>query len=457
MHEPWLHTQRVFWRSRFCWKQGSRGQQEAAGGSRRQQHRPTDRQSQWTVQQAMITGGDTDEAVRQTDFDALSSRLSCFLKGYTPEDRLLGALVPLLVHYQVAGCGSEFKRFALARRLRSQFFNVLPANIGDVAAVAQLDRAVVAAKTGRFTPLKPPLINRGTYLRTTAISRTVEQFVARHRHAGKLQVVSLGAGSDTRAFGVVAQNANVHYYELDFEQTARLKKLAILSSEQLSACVGAPALPPAELPRTAAQIAAVDPTLHTDRYHLVPCDLRGLTPERALHTVPGLERLDGAVPTLVVSECCLCYLSQDDSDNVVRFWRRSLDDGEFVVYEPLGGSDQPQTAGDAGRQPNRFGEVMVKNLICRGIEMPTLLVYGTVAAQIERFRRLLDTDTQHRCDVWCKDMKWVYDHEVDDAELERISRLEMLDELEELNLINSHYCLVVARWQPQPLPLAQCT
>ena len=399
----------------------------------------------------MITAPETDEAVRQTDFDALSSRFSCFLKGYTPKDSFLLALVPLLLHYQVASCPSEFKRFALARRLRTQFFNVFPANLADVSAVVHLDSSQLLSRISRFTPLKPPMINRGTYLRTAAISRKLAQFVAEHRLLGKVQIVSLGAGNDTRPFSVVPNNVNVHYYELDFEETARLKKLSILSSEQLSACLDIHPLPLQDLPTSAAQISAFNPALHTARYHLVPCDLRELKPDRTLHTVPGLESLDRTVPTLIVSECCICYLSQDDSNNVILFWRSNLDAGEFVVYEPLGGSDEQHTESDAdaaSHRPNRFGEVMVKNLICRGIEMPTLLLYGTVEAQVERFKLLLDTDTQHRCDVWCKDMKWVYDHEVDYGEIDRISRLEMLDEMEELNLINSHYCLMVARWEP---------
>lgn len=409
----------------------------------------------WKVQSrskrntAMVAPPELDEAVRQTDFDALSSRLSCFLKGYNPEDRLLLTLVPLLLHYQLAACPSEFKRYALARRLRSQFFNVFPANLSEVSKLVQQDAcSQITAKINRFTPLKPPMINRGTYLRTAALSKNIAQFISEHSHLPTIQIVSLGAGNDTRAFSLVPQHENLHYFELDFEFTVKLKKLAILSAKQLSSPLGLTPLPLGDLPASPDQITAFDPTLHAERYHLIPYDLRTLKPGTSLEALSALAAINPHVPTLIISECCICYLSKEDSNNVISFWRDNLDYGRFLVYEPLGGADESEENSPEGANTRRFGEVMVKNLICRGIEMPTLLIYGTVDAQIERFRSLIDTDSDHyKCHVWCKDMKWVYDNEIDCSEIDRISRLEMLDEMEELNLINSHYCLIIAKWE----------
>ena len=48
-------------------------------------------------------------------------------------------------------------------------------------------------------PPRPPLINIGTYLRSEAIDELVGQWIGRAESEGKkCQVVSLGAGSDTR-------------------------------------------------------------------------------------------------------------------------------------------------------------------------------------------------------------------------------------------------------------------
>lgn len=48
-------------------------------------------------------------------------------------------------------------------------------------------------------PPRPPLINIGTYVRSTAIDDLIEQWLVLSDRAGqRCQVVSLGAGSDTR-------------------------------------------------------------------------------------------------------------------------------------------------------------------------------------------------------------------------------------------------------------------
>ena len=53
--------------------------------------------------------------------------------------------------------------------------------------------------TGPAGPSKPPLINIGTHHRTYAIDLLVDRFFAACGESGG-QVVSLGAGSDTRFF-----------------------------------------------------------------------------------------------------------------------------------------------------------------------------------------------------------------------------------------------------------------
>lgn len=50
-----------------------------------------------------------------------------------------------------------------------------------------------------FQPPRPPLINVGTFVRTVAIDDLVEQWIDLSTKEGrKCQIVSLGAGSDTR-------------------------------------------------------------------------------------------------------------------------------------------------------------------------------------------------------------------------------------------------------------------
>ncbi|GME93126.1 unnamed protein product [Ambrosiozyma monospora] len=107
--------------------------------------------------------------------------------------------------------------------------------------------------------------------------------------------------------------------------------------------------------------------------------------------------------------------------------------GSFVIYDPVGGD------------PNaNYGEVMRANLAKRGIEMPCLMVYRDVEGVKRRFIDEVGFAENGKVGVW--DMKWVYHHWVDQDLIGQISRLEFLDELEELDLINLHYVLVVASW-----------
>lgn len=378
----------------------------------------------------MPVGADADELIRQTDYDALSSRLSCYLKGYNPEDGLLLHLIPLIIHYQILSIESQYKGFAIARKLKSQFFSIFPVSNTNVQSLIDVQQTEIKNRLDKFKPLKSPVINRGTYLRTRTITDNILKFIESHDKNTPLQIVSLGAGNDTRCFPLVERFPNLHYFEIDVESTTRLKKLAILSSPTLSSKVGA--TPLAEYPTTSSQVLAFDPTLHTERYHLLPLDLRTLKPNIAIKDIPILDGIDTNVSTLIISECCICYLSKEDSNNLLSFWYKNLNNGKFLIYEPLGGNQNSNT---------NYGQVMIQNLICRGIEMPTLLEYGTVDSQTERLKKLIPNG-----DVKCRDMKTVYD-EIDFSEKSRLNQLEMLDELEELNLINSHYCLIDVKWE----------
>jgi O-methyltransferase involved in polyketide biosynthesis len=89
---------------------------------------------------------DPDAPIRQTDADAAVARLSAAQKGYV-QDPFIKHLVP---------------------------------------------------RAHLHSP-RPPLINIGTFVRSTAIDELIEQWLLLADHAGqRCQIVSLGAGSDTR-------------------------------------------------------------------------------------------------------------------------------------------------------------------------------------------------------------------------------------------------------------------
>ncbi|RMD40394.1 hypothetical protein DV735_g4712, partial [Chaetothyriales sp. CBS 134920] len=54
-----------------------------------------------------------------------------------------------------------------------------------------------------------PLMNRGTYIRTTGIDKIVQAFLSSAPSQQRKQIISLGAGSDTRYFRLVAQHPDI--------------------------------------------------------------------------------------------------------------------------------------------------------------------------------------------------------------------------------------------------------
>lgn len=99
-----------------------------------------------------------DAAIRETDNDAAGARLSAFQKGYL-NDPYIRYLVP----------------------------------------------------RAHLLPPRPPLINIGTYVRTTAIDALVHQWLQISEGTGqKCQIVSLGAGSDTRYWRIAVKSSPYH-------------------------------------------------------------------------------------------------------------------------------------------------------------------------------------------------------------------------------------------------------
>ncbi|KAI9823973.1 MAG: carboxy methyl transferase for protein phosphatase 2A [Phylliscum demangeonii] len=322
-----------------------------------------------------------------------------------------------------------------------------------------------AARQGR----RFPIINRGTYVRTFAIDALVNRFLAvpppseagdggddegeqdaeagrplapddRHpahpAHAEKppppitRQIISLGAGSDTRYFRLLATlpaavRASLVYHELDFPCITRRKLRAIRRSETLRSLltsIEAHGLP-------AADDHEEDPaSLYSPRYNLHPIDLRHLAPPTAA-SLPNLSR---SLPTLLLSECCLMYLPPTDADRILAYFSQHLLPAPtplaIVLYEPV-------LAHDA------FGQTMIANLARRQIRLPTLARYPSRAAQRARLRRLLGAEGEGAA---AADMVFVWDRWVSGREKARVNGLEMLDEIEEWALLGAHYACVWA-------------
>lgn len=266
---------------------------------------------------------------------------------------------------------------------------------------------------GKEVPKRYPIINRGTYVRTKAIDNLVTRFLEAEPDQRK-QIISLGAGSDTRFFRLCAGKHKVVYHELDFEENVNPKRAAIRGSEELN--------------------RQTLPEEGGSAYHLHAIDLRVLT-HKSPPILPGLEE---DLPTLILSECCLCYLPPDTAISVLNYFTMHTRRGRgMILYEPI-------------RPFDAFGKTMVTNLSSRGIELRTLKRYYSLDAQRQRLRLAGFDDGQG-----ARDVHQLFEHDdwVSKDERERIEKLEWLDEVEEWTLLARHYC-VAWGWKGQPFTTA---
>ncbi|KDR75649.1 hypothetical protein GALMADRAFT_68922 [Galerina marginata CBS 339.88] len=273
-------------------------------------------------------------------------------------------------------------------------------------------------------PPRPPLINIGTYVRSAAIDTLVDQWLEISGTAGlRCQIVSLGSGSDTRFWRIAAHNLQT-YVEVDFPEITTKKAMAIRKSKDLMAGLGDPA---------AVSLAQGGTALHSARYHLLPGDLR-LPPSENLEPAlfspidadhPAI--LDPSLPTLLLFECVLAYISPLSSRRLLEWFVAMSQKGQdgvlgCVVYEMFGLNDA-------------FGRVMINNLRERHISLPGVEPYQTIESLSSRF---LETNFSAAVALTLKEIRRAY---TETDELERISKLEFLDETEELDLVLAHYAI----------------
>ncbi|TFK23147.1 leucine carboxyl methyltransferase [Coprinopsis marcescibilis] len=316
---------------------------------------------------------DPDAPVRSTDNDAALARLSAVQKGYL-QDPFVRHLVPR-AHLQ---------------------------------------------------PPRPPLINIGTYVRTSGIDTLVDEWLHLGKQSGKkCQIVSLGAGSDTRFWRIATGAYNEElstYIEVDFPEIVTKKAMAIRKSKDMSQVLGE------------AKVAGGGTALHSAKYHLLSGDLRS-SPSAAFgplftnteHDTDGQPLLSPSLPTLILFECVLAYMSPEISSRLLEWFVNYTKPSEggilgCVIYEMFKLNDS-------------FGRVMLANLQTRNVALPGALPFNTLESLSERLMKVGFTAARA---VTLREIRKDYTKK---SELEWIAKLEFLDETEELDLVLDHYAI----------------
>jgi [phosphatase 2A protein]-leucine-carboxy methyltransferase len=155
-------------------------------------------------------------------------------------------------------------------------------------------------------------------------------------------------------------------------------------------------------------------------------------------TSEALSVIETDVPTLLISECCLIYLSPAEADAVLEYFRRLFPPPTplgIVIYEPI-------------RPHDAFGRAMVANLTARGIHLQTLEANATLGLQRQRLKRFGFGPAEHGQDgslggggVGAIDLHFMWLAWVEEDEKDRVSELEWMDEVEEWILLMKHYCV----------------
>lgn len=230
------------------------------------------------------------------------------------------------------------------------------------------------------------------------------------------------------------QHHNLLYHEFDFPEVANTKRQIVeghgLTGDEAIFVETNSDTPqgPNEEPTLYKQWGLVQSTSGEEKkvYHCHPLDLRQLPSLRSLESLPGL-RSD--LPTLIVSECCLCYLEVDTARDVINWFKEKIPSLGIVLYEPIGVDDA-------------FGQMMVENLAARGIVMPTVKRYKTLIHQVERLAEFGFKLEEHSGGAHAETIENIWQTWIPENERERVDSLEGLDEVEEWQMLARHYAIV---------------
>lgn len=290
-------------------------------------------------------------------------------------------------------------------------------------------------------PKKPPIINRGYYARVHSINQIIQHFLdaADKTTSKRRQIINLGSGFDTLSLQLLQRkDEGLHIFEIDFDKIIREKVATCVNDDQIRhLLIPENGTEYRKLPTdminqkkaVAKVVSSAKETMNKENskfsfgnMHFISGDLREakIIVEKLLKA--GIE---AAAPTLIITECVLVYLEKEESERLSNELSSILGEAAWITYDMISPNDI-------------FGKTMIKNLTAARFSVPGFLDYPSLEAQIRRF---LGTGWN---EARCISMLTVYDNYISLEERRRISRLEIFDEVEEWQMLMSHYSLTVA-------------
>ena len=229
------------------------------------------------------------------------------------------------------------------------------------------------------------------------------------------QIISLGAGFDTRLFRFVDEFKgkkngkldNLRYFEIDFEQVIDEKRRIVERTPSLK-----------EL---------------SSSWRPISFDLNGNIEK--LELGPDF---DPEAPTLVVAECCLMYLTAFAGDNLIAWAGNFLKSNSvtFCSFDPILADDL---------KADRFAKTMLDNFETRGLDTRALLAYPSKSSVIRRFTATNNFLTVDAYTLLQLERDNLTEFLVSGQDRRHMAIKAALDEFEEWNLLANHYLLIIAR------------
>jgi len=276
---------------------------------------------------------------------------------------------------------------------------------------------------------KAPEIHRGYYTRVTGIwsilVKTIEHLCQDSGgKSSKFQVVNLGAGFDTLFWRIsdhlekksLLSKLN-SFVDIDLSEVTAKKCMAVRKSKLLLGKIAGKNdgngddIEEVKFSRT---------DLHGANYHILATNFTDLkTLESKLQECGGFSY---DVPTIFIAECVFVYIDSGKTNSFLQWVSTKFHSSIAMInHEQLNIFD-------------RFGQVMLDNLAQRGCSLPGLEACRNKTSHLNR---LLENGWQSG---YCWTMNEVYNYLPKD-EVERIEKLEFLDERELVSQLFEHYCV----------------
>uniref|UniRef100_H2V295 Leucine carboxyl methyltransferase 1 n=1 Tax=Takifugu rubripes TaxID=31033 RepID=H2V295_TAKRU len=168
---------------------------------------------------------------------------------------------------------------------------------------------------------KAPEINRGYYARVKGVNHLLDAFI--RNSECNCQVINLGAGLDTTFWRLKDENLlPKKFFEVDFPTVVARKIHNIKTKPPLSKHL-------IETHSTDSLILDTQ-SLDSDRYCIIGADLRDIS---ALDEKLKKFHLNPDLPTVLLSECVLVYMTPSQSSNLLRWAAEIFHTAMFINYE----------------------------------------------------------------------------------------------------------------------------